>query len=142
MLLVARAQPGRFDPILSVGDMERLVCATAIRTPAFRLVKDGAQLPLLDYTEDIVWRPGAFKGTALVDRVAAEFAAGATLVVRALHLHWHSAARYCRGLEMRLRCPVQANAYFTPARAQGFAVHHDTHDVFVVQVASSKRWRV
>ena len=37
---------------------------------------------------------------------------------------------------------MQANAYLTPATAQGFAVHHDTHDVFVLQVAGRKRWRV
>jgi hypothetical protein len=37
---------------------------------------------------------------------------------------------------------VQANAYYTPARAQGFAVHHDTHDVFCLQVEGEKRWLV
>jgi hypothetical protein len=37
---------------------------------------------------------------------------------------------------------VQANAYCTPASAQGFAVHHDTHDVFVLQVSGHKRWRI
>jgi hypothetical protein len=36
---------------------------------------------------------------------------------------------------------VQANAYYTPSAAQGFAVHHDTHDVFVLQVAGTKRWQ-
>ena len=37
---------------------------------------------------------------------------------------------------------MQANAYFTPRSAQGLAVHHDTHDVFVLQVAGQKHWRV
>jgi hypothetical protein len=81
-------------------------------------------------------------GTARPDRVAAEFADGATIVVQALQVHWPAAAVLCRGLEARLGCPVQANAYYTPARAQGFAVHHDTHDVLVLQVAGSKRWRL
>lgn len=142
MLHIPRGKPGRFDAVLSAQDVERMVCTTGIRTPALRLVKDGAQLPLSGYAEDIPWRPGSFAGTALVDRVAAEFAGGATIVLQALHLHWHPAALYCRGLEMRLGCPVQANAYFTPARAQGFEIHHDTHDVFVLQVAGRKRWRV
>jgi Cupin superfamily protein len=35
---------------------------------------------------------------------------------------------------------VQANAYYTPRGSQGFAVHHDTHDVLVLQVAGEKRW--
>jgi ribosomal protein L16 Arg81 hydroxylase len=141
-LVVPRADAGRFDAILSAADVERLVCETGLRTPAFRLVKDGAQLPLGVYTQDVPWRPGSFSGLALVDRVAAEHAAGATIVLQALHLHWHPAALYCRGLERRLEFPVQVNAYATPASARGFAVHHDTHDVFVLQVSGSKRWRI
>ena len=141
-LTVARAEPGRFDAILSAADAERLVGTTALRSPAFRLVRDGAQLPLGRYTEDIPWRPGAFTHTARVDRVAAEFAAGATIVLQGLHLHWHPAALYCRGLERRLGVPAQANAYLTPASSQGFGVHHDTHDVLVLQVAGRKRWRI
>ena len=128
--------------MLSSADVERIVCETGIRVPAFRLVKDGEQLPLSGYTEDIPWRPGRFSGLARVDQVAAEHANGATIVLQALHLHWHPAALYCRELEQRLGFPVQANAYATPASARGFAVHHDTHDVFVLQVAGSKRWRI
>jgi hypothetical protein len=141
-LVVPRAEPGRFDTILTPGDVDRLVCETGLRTPAFRLVRDGAQLPVPGYTEDVPWRPGRFSGLALVDRVAAEHAAGATIVLQALHLHWHPAALYCRDLERRLGFPVQANAYATPASARGFAVHHDTHDVFVLQVSGTKRWRI
>ena len=37
---------------------------------------------------------------------------------------------------------VQANAYSTPRGSQGFAVHHDTHDVLVLQVAGEKRWQL
>ena len=139
---MARAERGRFDGILSAGDVERLVCTSGIRAPAFRLVKDGGQIALGDYTEDIPWRPGSFSERAIVSRVAEEFEQGATIVVQGLQLHWHPAALYCRELESRLGCPVQANAYYTPASAQGFAVHHDTHDVFVLQVSGRKRWRL
>jgi hypothetical protein len=45
-------------------------------------------------------------------------------------------------LEAELEQPVQANAYFTPRGSQGLPVHHDTHDVFCLQVAGSKRWLV
>lgn len=141
-LVLARGEPGRFDGVLSRADAEHLVSATALRVPAFRLVKDGAQVPLAQYTDDVPWRPGSFAGTARVREVAERFADGATLVLQALHLHWLPAALYCRGLEQALGCPVQANAYYTPAAAQGFDVHHDTHSVFVLQVAGRKRWRI
>jgi ribosomal protein L16 Arg81 hydroxylase len=141
-LVVARDDRERFRHILATADIEKLVCETRIRAPGFRLVKEGAQLPLAGYTEDIEWRPGSFSGTPLVERVAEELARGATLVLQALHLHWPAAALYCRALEASLGCPVQANAYLTPAISRGFAVHHDTHDVFVLQVSGRKRWRV
>jgi hypothetical protein len=141
-LLVQRDQPGRFDGVLSTAEAERIACGTGVRVPAFRLVRDGAQVPLATYTKDVPWRPGSFSGMADVPRVAAEFEAGATLVLQGLHLHHHPSAVYCRELEMALGCPVQANAYWTPSSAQGFDVHHDTHDVFVLQVAGRKRWRV
>ncbi len=37
---------------------------------------------------------------------------------------------------------MQANAYLTPPGAAGLAPHHDTHDVFVLQVAGTKHWTV
>ena len=141
-LYVERAEAGRFDDLLSAADAEALVCSTAIRYPAFRLVKAGEKLDLRDYTVDLPWRPAAFTGAADVQRVLAEFEAGATIVLQALHLHWRPLAEFSRALETAIGHPVQANAYYTPRRSQGLPVHHDTHDVFVLQVAGEKRWLV
>jgi ribosomal protein L16 Arg81 hydroxylase len=140
-LVVARSDPGRFEAILSLADAERIVCETGIRTPAIRLVKEGQTIPAQTYTRDVDWGNGSFTGLARVDRVAEEYAAGATIVLQALNLNWHPAALYCRGLELSLGSAVQMNAYWTPATARGLNVHHDTHDVFILQVAGRKRWR-
>jgi bifunctional lysine-specific demethylase and histidyl-hydroxylase NO66 len=77
-----------------------------------------------------------------VGRVLAEFEAGATLVLQGLHHTWPPLGEFCRVLERELGHPAQANAYFTPREAQGLPVHHDTHDVFSLQVAGEKRWLV
>jgi ribosomal protein L16 Arg81 hydroxylase len=79
---------------------------------------------------------------AEIGRVLAEFEAGATLVLQGLHHTWPPLAEFCRFLEIELGHPAQANAYFTPRDAQGLPVHHDTHDVFSLQVAGEKRWLV
>jgi hypothetical protein len=141
-LHVGRREPARFDDLLSLRDAERLVTEPGLRFPAFRLVRAGEKLRESDYTEDVSWRPVAFTGTARVPRVVAEFEAGATIVLQGLHLNWTPLARYARGLEARLGHPAQANAYYTPRHSQGLPVHHDTHDVFVLQVSGSKRWLV
>ncbi len=134
-----RDEPGRFDDLLSEADVERLVCSTAIRYPGFRLVREGRQLAVDEYTSDISWRP-AFTRTVDVPSLLAEWEAGATIVLQALHVNWHPLAVFCRLLEEALGHAVQANAYYTPRGSQGFAVHHDTHDVLVLQVAGEKRW--
>jgi bifunctional lysine-specific demethylase and histidyl-hydroxylase NO66 len=95
-----------------------------------------------DYTVDIAWRPVSFSGTASVDRVLAEWEQGATIVLQGLHLTRPALGEFCRSLEQALGHPTQANAYYTPRSAQGLPVHHDTHDVFVLQVAGEKRWKV
>ena len=140
-LVVPRDEPGRFDDLLSEADVERLVCSTAIRYPGFRLVREGSQLSVGAYAKDVSWRP-PFTGTADVPRVVAEWEAGATIVLQALHVNWHPLAVFCRLLEAALGHGVQANAYYTPRGSQGFGVHHDTHDVLVLQVAGEKRWRL
>jgi len=74
--------------------------------------------------------------------VLAEWERGATVVLQGLHLTRPAIAVFCRSLEETLGHPTQANAYYTPRSAQGLPVHHDTHDVFVLQVAGEKRWLV
>jgi Cupin superfamily protein len=113
-----------------------------LRFPGFRLVKAGEQLAVRDYTADIPWRPSGFTGTADVDRVLAEWERGATIVLQGLHLHVPQLGAFCRSLERTLGHPAQVNAYYTPRAAQGLPVHHDTHDVFVLQVSGEKRWLV
>jgi ribosomal protein L16 Arg81 hydroxylase len=139
-LAVPRAEEGRFDDLLSVRDVERLVTETGLRTPAFRLVKAGATVA--GYTTDLPWRPSAFTGVADVRRVLDEFERGATIVLQGLHHLWLPLARYCRHLEAYLGHPAQANAYYTPRGSQGLPVHHDTHEVISLQVAGEKRWLV
>ena len=141
-LVVAREEDGRFDDLLSIADVERLLCSGGLRYPGLRLVKAGAKLDVPTYTTDVPWRPAPFTGTAEIGRVISEWEAGATLVLQGLHHSWPPLAEFCRVLEVELGHPAQANAYFTPREAQGLPVHHDTHDVFSLQVAGEKRWFV
>ena len=70
------------------------------------------------------------------------YADGATLVLQGLHRIWPPLIDFARRLGAELRQPLQVNAYLTPAGNKGFATHYDTHDVFVLQVDGTKRWRI
>ena len=129
--------------MLTLDDCDRLLTESAIRTPAVRLVRDGEILPEHAYTR----RGATLAGsplTGLVDpRVAVtRFTEGATVVFQGLQRYHRPLARLVGELELELGHPCQANAYLTPAGAQGFATHRDTHDVFVLQTAGTKVWHV
>ncbi len=86
-------------------------------------------------------------GAAIADQVAddkvlAEFAAGATLVLQGLHRTWPPLVDFAQQLSTDLGHPVQVNAYVTPASNRGFDPHYDVHDVLVLQVAGEKRWTI
>ena len=134
--------PGTFDDVLSLADVDRALTGTGLRRPAFRLVRDGDAIPPGRYTRSA--RTGRSQIDDLIDpgRVLDLFADGATIVLQGLQRWWEPAARFCRDLELALGHPLQANAYLTPPGAAGLAPHHDTHDVFVLQVAGTKHWVV
>ncbi|MBA2438512.1 MAG: cupin [Acidimicrobiia bacterium] len=134
--------PGGFADLLSLTAVDHVLTTTAPRTPSFRLVKDGQPLAPGSYTRSgrVGGRP--YDGAADVARLSAAVSDGATVVLQSLHRSWAPLARFCRDLELALTFPVQANAYLTPAGATALAPHHDTHDVFVLQVHGHKHWRV
>jgi hypothetical protein len=67
---------------------------------------------------------------------------GATIVLQGLQRYWSPVGDLVAELELELGHPCQANAYLTPPGAQGFAVHSDSHDVFVMQTHGTKMWEV
>ena len=139
-------QPGHdrdgFADLFTIADVDRLVAGSALRLPAFRMVRDGGELPRERYTKS--GRIGSKPVTDLVDpgKVYREFGDGATIVLQSLHRYWRPLTRLCRDLELRLTHPVQVNAYVTPPSSRGLGLHADEHDVFVLQVHGRKRWAV
>jgi bifunctional lysine-specific demethylase and histidyl-hydroxylase NO66 len=140
-LLRRGAGPEGFDDLLSLDGVDRFL-STSPRTPAFRLVKDGQPLPPAAYTKS--GRIGSQPLADLADagKVYDHFHAGATIVLQGLHRWWPPLTAFCRDLELFLTHPVQVNAYLTPPASRGLGVHHDTHDVFVLQAHGRKLWQV
>lgn len=137
-----RTKAERLVGLLTLDDVDRMLTTGALRTPSVRLARDGQVLPEASYTTG-----GSLAGkplTGLVDpRRALDLVRdGATLVLQGLHRSWEPVGDLVAELELELGHPCQANAYLTPPGAQGFAVHEDTHDVFVFQTEGSKDWEV
>ena len=131
----------RFDDLFSASAVDELVTHRGLRTPFVRMAREGVVLDSARYTA-----PGGL-GAEIADQVSAdkvldEFSGGATLVLQGLHRTWPPVAEFARQLMSDIGHPVQVNAYITPASARGFDPHYDVHDVFVIQIAGEKHWRI
>jgi hypothetical protein len=131
-----------YDDLLSLADVDGQLSGAGLRRPALRMVRNGAVL------DPSTWTRRARTGSVWVDdlvhpgRTLGLFADGATIVLQSLHRWWPPLTRFCRELESALGHAVQANAYLTPPGAAGLTPHHDTHDVFVLQVHGTKHWTI
>ncbi|WP_461155677.1 cupin domain-containing protein [Saccharopolyspora tripterygii] len=140
-LLVREADPGAFGDLLDLDGVDELLSCRGLRVPFLRLARDGAVVDSASFTG-----PGGV-GAEIDDQVrddavAALFAEGTTVVLQALHRSWPSVIDFCTVLAEELGHPVQTNAYVTPPSSRGFSAHYDVHDVFVLQLAGRKHWRV
>lgn len=137
-----RTDPERLVGLLSLDDADTLLTSSAIRTPSIRLARDGQVLPESSYTRGATLAGKPLSGLVDARKALELFADGATVVFQGLHRYWQPITDLVAQLELELGHPCQANAYLTPPGSQGFAVHSDSHDVFVFQTAGSKQWEV
>jgi len=141
LLSPAHSLPETFGDLITEAAVDELVSERGLRTPFIRMAHEGSVLAPATYTA-----PGGF-GAEVGDQVSsekvlAEFAAGATIVLQGLHRTWPPLIEFTRRLVDDLGHPIQVNAYITPASSRGFDPHYDVHDVFVLQIAGEKHWRI
>ena len=133
--------PEDFADLFSAAAVDDLTSSRGLRSPFLRMAKDGDVIAPDRYTR------GGGAGATVPDQVAddrvlALMGEGATLVLQALHRTWPPLVHFGSQLSTELGHPVQINAYVTPPQNQGFAPHYDVHDVFVLQIAGRKHWRI
>ncbi|MGN6330293.1 MAG: cupin domain-containing protein [Motilibacteraceae bacterium] len=139
--LPAGAAEQPFADLLSLADVDELLSRRGLRTPFLRLAKDGELVPPRR------WTSGGGAGAEVGDQVSDDalvdlLVEGTTVVLQGLHRTWPPVRALAGQLAEDLGHPVQVNAYLTPASSRGFAAHYDVHDVFVLQLAGEKRWRI
>ncbi|MCW2634172.1 MAG: hypothetical protein JWQ99_539 [Blastococcus sp.] len=146
--MLSRAQdiesgaPARsFADLLDLPAVDELLSRRGLRTPFLRIAKEGVVVDPKRFTGS----GGA--GAEIADQVSSEavlrlFADGSTVVLQGLHRLWPPLIEFADQLAADLGHPTQVNAYITPPSSRGFSPHYDVHDVFVLQVAGEKHWRI
>ena len=141
LLSPASTLPADFGDLFSADAVDELIGRRGLRTPFLRLASEGSVLGSGRFTRSGGLGAGVSDQVA-DDKVLAEFAAGATLVLQGLHRTWPPLVDFAQQLSTDLGHPVQVNAYVTPASSRGFDPHYDVHDVLVLQIAGDKRWTI
>jgi ribosomal protein L16 Arg81 hydroxylase len=123
-------------------DLNELLGRHRLEVPRLRLSADGMTVPQDAYAlpsvsrRSTVWQrlhPAAFHE---------QLAAGATLVIDALEELHPAVNLLADDLQAWLRTRVQVNLYASWTSKEGFGTHWDDHDVVVVQLDGSKRWKL
>lgn len=135
-LHVAREHPLHFDQVLNLADVDASIATIPPRDPQVRLARNGRSYS----TSDLALTTEA--SGLVAEAVYAEHRSGATIILEALDERWPPLERLTNAVGRDISARAQANVYLTPAGSQGFGAHFDTHDVFVLQAAGSKTWRL
>jgi Cupin superfamily protein len=154
MLHVARCCPSYFSDLYTARMFEEAVfVASQFAQHLIRVTNADGSNPEVNELRRESWRfvdepnlTGAGRDsdtpTLHPRKLAEAFANGSTLILSAAATLTSSLSELCRALELDLGFKVRTNAYLTPPNAQGFKLHHDTHDTLILQIEGSKYWSI
>lgn len=134
-LHLERNQPGLYDSLFSLRDVDRWILATkTMDEPDGILVTppEGSGVSVQRYRT----------GELPVEVAYEAFANGNSLVLNRLESTWQPLSRLTEMLGEVFCARVGVNAYLTPVGSKTFPVHIDNHDVFILQVYGEKVWRL
>ncbi|WP_162688755.1 MULTISPECIES: cupin domain-containing protein [unclassified Streptomyces] len=140
-LLRKGALAGRLDGLPSVRQLDDVLALETTPPSYLRVTKGGKGVPSGAYTRTVA------RGAALAEAVNPEkvyelFRSGSTVTWNSLHHVLPSARRLLAPFTDTFACEGEVVLFVTPARNDGFSPHHDSIDVYVVQVDGTKTWRV
>jgi hypothetical protein len=145
--VVARPAPGYYAHLLTLRDVDALLHqyrqpdpgpspGTTLGWPRLTITRANGT----DWLRQTA--PTNRYGLLDISKVYQAYDEGCTLIFDSVHARWPSIGTFCQTLESELHAGIEANVYVTPRGAQGLLPHFDTHDVFVLQLAGSKTWRL
>lgn len=131
-LLALRDDPDRFKDVLTLDRIDEIIAGVSLEAGSLDMARAEPPIRREDYTFS----------NGYVDRgaVVHHFQRGATIILPHLHQQDAVLADFCRAMENVFCTHLQTNIYVTPPGYQGFKIHYDDHDVFVMQISGQKDW--
>ena len=127
------------SPLFSWDLLNRAIAEHRLGPPRLKLEKGGAEVGRAVFRERRP-RPNQVLHDIDVPALYEHLRDGATLILDAVNELHAPLRQLSSGLATEFCATSQTNLYACWGQSQGFEVHWDDHDVFVVQVAGSKQW--
>ncbi|ASZ11955.1 cupin domain-containing protein [Chitinophaga pendula] len=143
-LVIKRENSSFFSSLLQLQDVDKILYMDDILNRAnMRMVKEGKPVPVQQYIQVEKMRNVEVKSKVLTKEVNRLFKEEkATFILEQIKELWPAISRLLLSINDTFHCTSNANVYITPPDACGFDVHYDSHDVFVLQIAGAKHWKV
>ena len=103
------------------------------------MVKNGQVLPKAEYLKHPIETGFDIVD---VDKVFDIYNSGGTIIIQKGQLSISKLSKFCNEVENETNFSLNANLYVTQKNTQGFEPHYDTHDIFILQIAGKKSWRL
>jgi ribosomal protein L16 Arg81 hydroxylase len=128
-LVVERGDSDYYDDLFTLRDFDDAIT----RSPDYIKMANAATKKNTSY------KPSSAMG---IEAVLNDMRSGGTLVLDQLHNREPKLNLLCRALAPEFGHRFQTNLYLTPPHGKGFSPHWDNHDVFILQTAGSKHWKI
>jgi hypothetical protein len=136
--------PGKFQALLPWEVLNSILEEHRMEPPRLRLTREGKPVAAEKY---LSWQPNRRKSGSPIPRLNSaalmrELRDGATLVLDNVDELHRPVRRMAESLERLFHVRVQVNSYSGFRTSHGFDLHWDDHDVFILQIAGRKHWKV
>ncbi|PYS46659.1 MAG: cupin [Acidobacteria bacterium] len=134
---------GKFTHLLPWNRLNEILAEHRLDFPRLRLARSGKNLPASSYLRYArSTRARSAIPRLLSTELTKQLREGATLVLDAVDELHAPLRELAESLEFFFREHIQINAYAGWQVEKGFDLHFDDHDVFILQVAGRKQWKV
>lgn len=141
--LLRRTDDSYYSDILTLEDIQKVLSSGShLGNYPIKMVKNGSTIHQSEYAFITKLMNVEIKTGLNEKKLLKLFSNGATIVFDAFHNSWPSLKTFATQISEELMTSTGYNLYLTPEKSQGFPAHYDTHDVFILQVHGSKRWKI
>ncbi len=139
-LFVPKASSQDFDDALNLSDIETFMATVPLKHGQVKLINYNRR----PWADQFLTLEGDHVASNIIDikKLLSLLGQGTTAILEDLGKYIPKLRSFCTQMANELGVRLQANIYITPPNSQGFKVHVDEHDVFVLQLFGKKNWQL